>query len=196
MIKTINQLKTEYSKYNNIPSKLSYDEKRGIIIRLKRGLYETDKNIDPLLLANNIVSPSYISFESALSYYNLIPENVTTITSASFNKRKMKLYKNYFGTFIYNDIPTSVYSDLVVNDTSKKYGFLIATKEKALLDMLYKTSPVKNINEIEQLLYYDLRISKDAILQLNIDSMNKIAHKYRDKNINLFLQYLMRLKNE
>lgn len=196
MIKTINQLKIEYSKYSNILSKLSYDEKQGIIIRLKRSLYETDTDTDPLLLANSIVNPSYISFESALSYYNLIPENVTAITSASFNKRKMKLYKNYFGTFIYNDIPSSVYSDLVVNNTTKKYGFLIATKEKALLDMLYKTSSVNNMHEIEQLLYYDLRISKDTILQLNIDSMNKIAYKYRDKNINLFLQYLMRLKNE
>lgn len=196
MIKTIFQLKNEYSSYENILCKISHEEKRGNIIRLKRGLYETDKTIDPILLSNHIVSPSYVSFETALSYYGLIPEKVYTITGASFNKQKTKLFKNYFGTFTYNDIPKNVYSDSILLDTSKEYGFFIASKEKAILDILYKAKTVKSTKEIETLLFDDLRIDETDFSRLDFTLFRTIGNKYYDKNISLLLQYLKENMNE
>ena len=60
------------------------------LIKIRNGLYETEANTPSYLLAGSIYGPSYISFEYALSYYGLIPERVTTITCATFNKRKEK----------------------------------------------------------------------------------------------------------
>ena len=196
MIKTIFQLKNDYSTYKSILCKISHEEKLGKIVRLKRGLYETDKTIEPILLSNRIVSPSYVSFETALSYYGLIPEKVYTITGASFNKQKTKLFKNYFGTFVYNDIPKNVYSDSILLDTSKKYGFLIASKEKAILDMLYKAKTVKSTKEIEALLFDDLRIDEIDFNKLDFSLIRTIGNKYYDKNISLFLQFIKENVNE
>ena len=190
MLKTIYNLKNEYSNYKNVLCKISSEEKKENLIRLKRGLYETDKNTNPILIANHIVSPSYISFETALSYYEMIPEKVYTITSASFNKKKEKIIKNQLGIFTYTDIPKNVYSDSIIIDTSKEYGFLIATKEKAILDMLYKVKTVKSKKEIERLLFDDLRINENDFRKLDFESMRSIGKKYLDKNISLFLQYL------
>lgn len=189
MIKTIYQLKNEYSDYKNILCKVESEERKGSLIRLKRGLYETDKNMNPLLLANHIVSPSYISFETALSYYKMIPETVYQITSASFNKQKAKTFTNQFGTFTYNDIPKSVYSDAIIINTDTDNGFIIATKEKAILDMLYKTKPINSITNMEKLLFDDFRLDEDILGSLDYNILKPIGIKYKDKNINLFLLY-------
>ena len=65
----------------------------------------------------------------------------------SSEEKKAKIIKNQLGIFTYTDIPKNVYSDSIIIDTSKEYGFLIATKEKAILDMLYKVKTVKSKND-------------------------------------------------
>jgi len=60
---------------------LSNREKKGLIIRLKQGLYvlnENNRKIEPsrIFLANSLYSPSYVSTAYALGYYDLIPEKV------------------------------------------------------------------------------------------------------------------------
>ena len=47
---------------------------RGEVFPITRGLYETDPNVPGYLLAGSIYGPSYISFEYALGYYGMIPE--------------------------------------------------------------------------------------------------------------------------
>ena len=64
-------------------------------LRLKRGLFLFSKklrngSISKLSIANKLYGPSYVSFESALSYHGLIPEAVYTTTSACF-QRKSKI---------------------------------------------------------------------------------------------------------
>src|SRR3990167_2638844 len=60
--------------------------KKGELIRIRRGLYifaekYRHKKLSSFYLASRIVPHSYISLESALSYYGWIPERVTTVTS-------------------------------------------------------------------------------------------------------------------
>ena len=96
MIKTIDMLLYEYRDYSNIYNKIAVEEKNNNLIKLKRGLYETNKDADPFTIANVLLSPSYISFETALAYYGMIPEMVYAIKSASFKKnkknRRIRLY--------------------------------------------------------------------------------------------------------
>ena len=60
------------------------------IFPITKGLYETNEHVNPFYLANPIYSPSYISFETALAYYDLIPERVYMIKNATFKKKKRK----------------------------------------------------------------------------------------------------------
>ncbi len=81
----------ELRSYANPKAKLSRMANQGECFRITRGLYETNKNTPGYLLAGSIYGPSYISFEYALAYYNLIPEAVYTITCATFEKKKKRL---------------------------------------------------------------------------------------------------------
>ena len=90
MIKTTGILVEEYKSYRNPKMKIGRLVKERKLIPIIRGLYETDDSVPGYLLANIIYGPSYLSFEFALSWYDLIPEAVFTITSASFSKKKNK----------------------------------------------------------------------------------------------------------
>ena len=81
----------ELRSYANPKAKLSRMANQGECFRITRGLHETNKNTPGYLLAGSIYGPSYISFEYALAYYNLIPEAVYTITCATFEKKKKRL---------------------------------------------------------------------------------------------------------
>ena len=89
MIKTTGILVEEYKSYRNPKMKIGRLVKERKLIPIIRGLYETDDSVPGYLLANIIYGPSYLSFEFALSWYDLIPEAVFTITSASFSKKKI-----------------------------------------------------------------------------------------------------------
>lgn len=118
---------------------LSYHSRiNGFFIRAKQGIYITNFNPPTKFeIANYLYKPSYISFETALSSYGIIPETVYQITSATpkptkelrlqnqsyqYLKIKKKLYFGYR--------PTKIRDKLV----------LMADKEKALLDYLYLLS--------------------------------------------------------
>ena len=115
-------------------------QKQGLIFRLKRGLYilnEADRKINPsrLFIANELLSPSYISTEYALSFYGLIPEKVEDITSVT--TKKTTCFKNVFGTFYYQHL--NIPSFLGFKQIRDEAGLpvFIAEPEKALVDFFY-----------------------------------------------------------
>ena len=91
MIKTYEILKEELKNYKNPKTKIQRMVKNKEIFPITKGLYETNEHVDPFYLANPIYAPSYISFETALSYYDLILERVYMIKNATFKKRKKDL---------------------------------------------------------------------------------------------------------
>ena len=95
MIYNLQTLKIKYKEYSNLNQKISLEVKKGNLIRIKRGLFTDNLEIDKKVIANLCYGPSYISFEYALSYYGLIPEYVSTITSACFNKKNNKTYNSF-----------------------------------------------------------------------------------------------------
>ncbi len=60
----------------------------GELLQLRRGLYATRPDINPYCLAASIYGPSYISFDTALSFHRLIPEAVYEITSATLKRSR------------------------------------------------------------------------------------------------------------
>lgn len=187
---TTSMLKSYYNDYSNPLDKIKRDNDNGVIFRLNRGIYETDKNVDPYLLASSILSPSYLSFDWALSYYGLIPEKVYAVTSASLGQRKNKTFVNDFGRFEYSDISSKVFSDGLTYLQNGDYSVKIATKEKAICDSLAKWRVVRNINDLKELLFIDKRIDEEEFATCDFSLMTKIAKLYNKTNLNLLIKLI------
>lgn len=194
MIITNDIIKTNFQKYSNKNTKICREVKNGNLIKIINGLYETNPNVNGYLLAGSIYGPSYLSFEYALSHYGLIPEKVTAYTSATFDKKKKKIYDNQFGTFLYRDVPNNVYPLGIKIIQEGDYMYQIATPEKALCDKLYTLSPIKNMKELENILFNDLRIDLDEFNKLNIEDIEQISNSYHSQNVELLYKYMRRNK--
>ena len=190
MILTTSILKNEYKEYVNPLDKIKRDVDEGKLFRLTRGLYETDSSVNPIFLAASILSPSYISFEYALSYYGLIPERVTAITSASLGVRKNKTFENAFGRFEFSDIPLLAFSSGTTIIESGNYAARIASKEKALCDSLYKWRVVHSVKELKTLLFDDKRIDEGEFANLDFDELKRLAKLYHRTNLELLIRLI------
>jgi predicted transcriptional regulator of viral defense system len=191
MIKTAENLISEFgSSYKEPYHHLAYLERSKQIFQIKRGLYETDRTTDPLVLAGAIVSPSYISFETALSYYGIIPERSLSCLSATFRIRKNKIFHNVFGTFAYQDIPEKAYPLATRYLESNGRRFEIATPEKALCDTLSKQKGMTSIEELKDWFFVFMRMDSDSLLALDSRVIEGLAPLYRKKNVYLFRDYL------
>lgn len=196
MLLTNGMIKENLKGYSNKNTKINREIKKGNLIKIINGLYETDSSVKGYLLAGSIYGPSYLSFDFALSYYGLIPEKVTAFTSATCNKKKKKNYNNQFGTYLYRDVPTKVYPIGIKIIEEGSYSYQIATPEKALCDKLYTLQPLKNMKELENILFNDLRIDKDEFDKLNLHEIEEISNFYNSTNVNLLYRYMRRKENE
>lgn len=196
VIITNNVIKNKFNKYSNKDTKLSREVRNKKLFKIINGLYETNSNTPGYLLAGSIYGPSYISFEYALSFYGLIPERVTTITSATFNKKKKKQYNTDFGFFTYRDVPLLVYPEEIILKEENGYSYQIATPEKALCDKLYIISPLNNYSNLENILFNDLRIDKEEFDKLDNNKIEILSKLYHSTNIELLARYIRRNKNE
>lgn len=178
--------------YASPKSKLTQMIKSGEVIKVKRGLYlpGDDSRYSQKTLANKLYGPSYLSFEYALSYYNLIPERVPTLTSASYNKNKNKIFKTPVGVFLYRYIRPSVYPYGIARMVENGSPFLIATREKAICDTLSKIRGIASVKQLEELLFDDLRIDGSELTKLDQTEVDFLAGIYGKKIINLFRNYM------
>ena len=136
-------------------------EKR-LITKIKKGVYCFDpQKIDELSLANHLYSPSYISMESALSYYGIIPDIPLSVTSITLTTTKK--IRNKFSNFFYHKIKKDLFFGYKTVESPDKTVFNIALKEKALLDYIY----IRKIPNLE-----------DARLSLS-DFDKRIYNKFR-----------------
>ena len=190
MLKTHLVLMDELKNYASPAKKIERMVKSGKLTRVVRGVYETDLHTPGHLLAASIYGPSYLSFEYALAHHGLIPEAVHQYTSASFDKKRAKQFETPFGVFSYRDIPEEAFPYGVQPLIENGYSYRLATPEKALCDELYKLSPCANRAELEQLLFENLRIDRQAFLGLDFTEMEQLASLYQTKNHKLLQSWL------
>jgi len=106
-------------------------ERADILKRIVKGKYLFSlKEINDYELANLLLTPSYISLESALSFYGILAQFPYTITSVTPLKTKKIIYNEK--EFEFAHLKREYFFGYV-----KKDNFLIALPEKALLDELY-----------------------------------------------------------
>ncbi len=190
MLITTSMLRDRYAEYANPLDKMKREVDDGVLFRLRKGLYETDARAEPLFLAAAILAPSYVSFETALSFYGLIPERVYAITSASFHQRKNKVFENFFGRFTYVDVPVEVFPLGLKILERGEYAIKIATKEKALCDTLSKGPVVRSRRELKRLLFENMRIDEEEFLTCDFESLHFLATKYKKTNLRLLADWI------
>lgn len=168
-------LKNAFDDYKSPKDKITTLEQSGLLIRLKRGLFVVAPMVHKQLLskeliANHIYGPSYISLQTALSFYGLIPERVHTV--CSMTTKRSSSFINSLGNFDFVSVPAAYFAigvrqEIVNND----YAFLIATPEKVLCDMIVETKGLKlqSIKAMQNYLEEDLRIDLSIIEHYDID---------------------------
>lgn len=130
-------LKTDKQAIRN---QLTRWQNKGLLIKLKRGLYilnANDRKINPSrgFIANQLCAPSYISLEYALNFYGLIPERVPVVTSIT--TKKTIRFTNELGAFTYQHIKPQGFKGFRIVRDENGFDFFIAEPEKAVVDFLY-----------------------------------------------------------
>lgn len=177
------------SSYKHPRDKLTDLLKAKELIRVKKGLYVFGKefSLRPYsleVLANLIYGPSCVSLEYALSYYGLIPEKVTSVTSLC--SKRNKEISSPVGQFIYYYLDPKKYSVGVTwESVDEKTHFLIATKEKALSDYLARQKKFSDRHELLTYLVDGMRIDEDDIASLRRPLLEEICTSYKNKNVDL-----------
>jgi len=138
-------------------------------------------------IANRIYLPSYISLESALSYYHLIPESVYGITSIS--TRKTYHFRTSIGEFIYRSLKPPLFFGYDLIKFQEKY-LKMASIEKALLDYFYLHSDIETEQD-----FNSLRINKEMFFeQMDEKKLMSFLEKFNQKKligrINRFWSYI------
>ncbi len=172
---------------SNVNEKISNLVRNKELIRLKKGFYTFSKPyqtkpINLISVANTLYSPSYVSFDYALSYYGMIPERVSEVTSAT--SKNEKLFDTPIGRFSYKKISLEAYSlgiDWIYDDVDG--GKFIATTEKALCDKIKYDRGIGTLTQASMIEYlkYDLRI--DISIPLNYELIEIIAIAYKSRNL-------------
>lgn len=164
--------KRPYDKINELV-------KTGELILTKRGIYVPGAKLkiaqpEPFLLANHLLGPSYVSIDSALSYWGIIPEKVYEISSIT--TQHSKTYKTPVGRFSYTHITLPYYSfGLRRVELAKNQWVLVASAEKALCDKIITTSGIllRSIAQTNEFLIDDLRVDEETLANFNVEEMTE-----------------------
>lgn len=162
---------------------------QGKLLHIKRGLYSlTDKlgypiKPHPFELAQYIYGPSYISLESALSYHQLIPERVYTITSCT--GKRAKEFETPLGHFSYLHLPEENLFTGVELVKENDYQFFMAKPWKAICDYIYCYKyDWKSLEPLEK----SLRIEISDLPLLREEEIQLLDEYYHQKRISVFLK--------
>ena len=187
--------------YSRPRDKISDLIRKGIIIRIKKGLYifgdkYRRKPYSKELLANLIYGPSCISLDYALQFHGMIPERVETITSVTTGRSRR--FTTPLGQFTYHAISLPAFRlGMTRIETGGETSFLIAMAEKALCDKIQeiRSTGLRSLKDIRHLLVEDLRIDERSLAALNPAIIGEIATGYQSGKLRLLKEFLHRLQD-
>jgi predicted transcriptional regulator of viral defense system len=149
-------------------------QRKGYIQKLINKWYLfTDIRLNEMLLyriSNCLYQPSYVSLESALSYYSLIPEGVYSIQAIS--TRKTITCQTPVGNFNYRSCKPAFffgYQILKIDNLPVR----MAEIEKAILDYLYLSPKLKSMSDLEAL-RLDQSTLKNVVNWAKLDKYAKL----------------------
>lgn len=180
-------LETVLTEYKYPKDKVSRMEKNGELLRIKKGLFVVSPEIHRMtiskeLIANHLYGPSYLSLESALSFYKLIPERVHTVRSMT--SKRSKSYTTPLGIFDYVSAPKEYFQVGIRQEiVNERFAFLIASPEKAICDLIVATSGlrIQSVKAMQIYLKEDMRIDLSAIENFDLQIVRQCIDSGRKK---------------
>lgn len=164
--------------WNDVPvqtalSRVHYYVKNNQLYQIRNGIYSKDRDYDIFELATKILKPSYISFETVLGMEGVIFQKYNSVFLASYQTKVINCNGN---KFTFKKLKDSV----LLNDAGiiNKDDIMIATRERALLDVLYLNKD-----------YYF-----DNILSVDFDKVFKLLDVYNNKRMDADVKKLQKHK--
>ncbi len=143
----------------------------GRVLQLRRGLYALAPPFQkvkphPFLVANYMVRGSYVSLQSALAHYNLIPESVPVVTSVTTGRPGW--WDTPLGAFQFRHIKMRLFCGYRLLDLGTGQSAFVATPEKALLDLIYLEDDADSTDYLRELRLQNLN-------QLDIEELRRLV---------------------
>lgn len=171
----VSDVLAEYRRPND---KINDLVQSGFLISLRRGLYVPGPELDlPLphlfVIANHLRGPSYVSLETALAHWELIPERVYEINSISL--KTSHVYNTPIGSFTYRHLDAPYYSfGLQRVKVGDNQFALMASPEKAICDKIITTAGITLRSQSQSIAFLldDLRMDEEALEHLNLNTIS------------------------
>lgn len=145
----------------------------GRLYQLRRGLYGVAPPFQkvrphPFLVANRLVLGSYVSLQSALAYYGLIPESVPVTTSVTSDRPRR--WETPLGAYEFRHIQGELLAGYRWLEVTEGQLAHVASSEKALLDLVYLEPEADSSQYLEELRLQHLEI-------LDLDELRRLAER-------------------
>lgn len=168
-------------------NKLVNLEKKGEIIRLKKGLYVLNSTdfgfpVSAPICSNHIYGPSYLSKQWALAYYGLIPEIVTVYTATTI--KRSRHFENSLGLFTYHQVSVPYFNIGIRIINIDETQCLIASPEKALVDFILcdKYVPSESAISLYRYLEEDIRCDMEELKHFDTSILVQCANMGRKES--------------
>lgn len=170
-------------QYRSPRARIHLLQQRGDLIFLRRDLYmcKTAQGYSRGLIANHLLGPSYVSYESVLSDLGIIPERVYCIRSSCIARSRS--FENETGRYEYIQVPQDYFAvGLRSVETPQGHYYLSATPEKALCDLILATPGlrIQSQKAAREYLEIYLRADMEAIYRMDagiIADCVSVTHK-------------------
>ena len=128
------------SEISDLRRQLSRWTRSGKLLQLRRGLYALAPPYrkikgHPFVVANRLVQASYVTAQSALAFYGMIPDQVAATTSVT--TRRAGQWETALGRFKFQHIRPEIFFGYRRTDLGIGQKAFVATPEKALMDLIY-----------------------------------------------------------
>lgn len=168
----LNQYSLEYLRL-----KLCRWKQKGYLSSPKRGLYILEgASLDEFEIASRLITPSYISLETALSHYSIIPDVSAEVSSIT--TKNTRIFKINHNLFKFYHIKQALFSDFM----HLKNEVFIAKPEKAILDFFYIKKP-----DTDHLFFE--RINREIAKGLDLKTMGKMVQNFPENIQKLFKHF-------
>lgn len=185
-------LMAENNTRSDIQLQLTRWVKAGKLCQMRRGVYSLAEphskvSAHPFLIANKIKGASYVSLQSALAYYGLIPE-YTPVTTNITTGRPGK-YNTPVGIYSYHHIKNSLFMNYSCIKVADQQHAFIATPEKSLMDLIYLTPHSDTLEYLRE-----LRLQNTERLDMN--NLLSLAKKINSQKLIRAARRIIKLVKE
>jgi len=179
-------------KANHVRQQLSRWVKSGRIYQLRRGLYALAPPYQkvkphPFLIANRLQRASYVSGQTALAFYGMIPD--TAQATLSVTSGRPERLETRLGVFEFRRVKTELlagYRMIGLGQSQPKQQALVATPEKALLDLIYLQPKGDSAEYLGELRLQNLE-------RLDLDELRRQAETFNTPKLRRAVNVIMDL---